>query len=37
MPPDGSTPDAGQQFTQVREAYTELERRHTHGKIILRL
>jgi NADPH:quinone reductase-like Zn-dependent oxidoreductase len=23
-------------LTQVREAYTELERRHTHGKIILR-
>ena len=21
---------------QVREAYTELERRHTHGKIVLR-
>jgi NADPH:quinone reductase-like Zn-dependent oxidoreductase len=23
-------------LAQVREAYTELERRHTHGKIILR-
>jgi NADPH:quinone reductase-like Zn-dependent oxidoreductase len=23
-------------LTQVREAYTELERRHTHGKIVLR-
>ncbi|MEU4330951.1 NADP-dependent oxidoreductase [Nonomuraea dietziae] len=24
-------------LTQVRQAYTELERRHTHGKIVLRL
>ncbi|MFE2432406.1 zinc-binding dehydrogenase [Streptomyces sp. NPDC059373] len=24
-------------LAQVREAYTELERRHTHGKIVLRL
>jgi NADPH:quinone reductase-like Zn-dependent oxidoreductase len=23
-------------MAQVREAYTELERRHTHGKIVLR-
>jgi len=23
-------------LAQVREAYTELERRHTHGKIVLR-
>jgi hypothetical protein len=23
-------------LTQVRQAYTELERRHTHGKIVLR-
>jgi NADPH:quinone reductase-like Zn-dependent oxidoreductase len=23
-------------LTQVREAYAELERRHTHGKIVLR-
>jgi hypothetical protein len=33
VPGDGAHVDP---LAQVREAYTELERRHTHAKIILR-